>query len=195
MTSERWRKVEELYHAALARPSDERDSFLREATADDEELRREVESLLTFDSQAEDFLETTALGETVRTLTGDEDSIEGHQEILTLLFQRENDGESLVPELRVTSPDGLTRTVELHGAALVLGRAKDNDLSFPEDDGLSRQHLKFEWNDDGWTVEDLKSKNGTLVNGKPVKGKHVLEPGDRVSASCVTITFITSSSS
>jgi pSer/pThr/pTyr-binding forkhead associated (FHA) protein len=68
-------------------------------------------------------------------------------------------------------------------------------LSFPEDDGLSREHLKFEWTDDGWMVEDLGSKNGTLVNGKPVTGKHVLEPGDRVSASCVTITFITSSSS
>jgi hypothetical protein len=195
MTSERWRQIEELYHAALARPGKERDSFLREATAGDEELRREVESLLTFDSQAEDFLETTALGETVRTLTGDEDSIEGHQEILTLLFQRENDGESLVPELRVTSPDGLTRTVVLQGAALVLGRAKDNDLSFPEDDGLSREHLKFAWADDGWTVEDLGSKNGTLVNGKQIQGKHVLEPGDRVSASCVTIIFITSSSS
>ena len=191
MTSERWRKIEELYHAALQLPSRDRDGFLRDAAAD-EELRREVESLLAYDSQAEDFLETTALGETVRTVAGDQASVEGHREILSLLFQEETDGKSSVSELRVTSPDGLTRTVELQGATLILGRARDSDLSFPDDDGLSREHLKLEWNEDRWTVEDLGSKNGTFVDGHRVQGKHVLQPGDRISASCVTITFITS---
>jgi len=195
MKSERWRTIEDLYHAALQRPNQERDDFLREATADDEELRREVESLLSFDSRAGDFLETTALGETVRTLTGDEVSLEGQDEILTLLFQRDTDGESSVPGLRVTSPDGRTRTVELQGATLILGRAKDNDLSFPEDDGLSREHLKLEWKEDHWTIEDLGSKNGTFVNGHQVTRPQALQPGDRISASCVTITFITSRSS
>jgi hypothetical protein len=192
MTSERWRTIEDLYHAALQRPSRERDDFLREATADDEDLRREVKSLLSFDSRAGDFLETTALGETVRTLTGDEVSLEGQDEILTLLFDKGTDGESSVPGLRVTSPDGRTRTVELQGTTLILGRAKDNDLSFPEDDGLSREHLKLEWKEDRWTIEDLGSKNGTFVNGLQVKRPQVLQPGDRISASCVTITFITS---
>ena len=195
MTSERWRRIEELYHEALTRPIPERDGFLREAAAGDEELRREVESLLSFDGQAEEFLETTALGETVRTLTGDDASVEGHQKILTLLFQRETDGESAVPGLRVTSPDGRTRTVELQGGSLILGRAKDNDLSFPEDDGLSREHFKLEWNDEHWTVEDLGSKNGTFVNGHQVTGPRALQPGDRISASCVTITFVTRRSS
>jgi serine/threonine protein kinase/Tol biopolymer transport system component len=43
---ERWATVERLYHAALARPVDERAAFLAKACAGDGELRREVESLL-----------------------------------------------------------------------------------------------------------------------------------------------------
>lgn len=46
MTPERWQRVEELYHAAFARTPGERAAFLAEACAQDEALRREVESLL-----------------------------------------------------------------------------------------------------------------------------------------------------
>ena len=46
MTPERWKRVEELYHAAGTRPQDERAAFLAEACRDDEGLRRDVESLL-----------------------------------------------------------------------------------------------------------------------------------------------------
>jgi serine/threonine protein kinase len=46
MTPERWQRVEELYHAAYARPAAERAAFLAEACRGDERLRREVESLL-----------------------------------------------------------------------------------------------------------------------------------------------------
>src|SRR5262245_5096621 len=43
---DRWETVERLYHTAVARPVAERAAFLAEACASDEELRREVESLL-----------------------------------------------------------------------------------------------------------------------------------------------------
>jgi hypothetical protein len=43
---DRWATVERLYHAALTRPIEERAAYLAEACADDEELRREVQSLL-----------------------------------------------------------------------------------------------------------------------------------------------------
>ncbi len=46
MDPERWRQVETLYHATLARPAGERSAFLAEACAGDEWLRREVQSLL-----------------------------------------------------------------------------------------------------------------------------------------------------
>src|SRR5262245_54361949 len=50
--ADRWSAVERLYHAAQARPAEERAAFLAEACAGDEELRREVESLLAEDASA-----------------------------------------------------------------------------------------------------------------------------------------------
>ena len=46
MTPERWRRVEELYHAALTRGKGERMAFLANECVSDEALRLEVESLL-----------------------------------------------------------------------------------------------------------------------------------------------------
>jgi serine/threonine protein kinase/Tol biopolymer transport system component len=46
MDSERWRQVEELYHAALEIEPNGRAAFLQTACEDDQELRREVESLI-----------------------------------------------------------------------------------------------------------------------------------------------------
>ena len=46
MSPERWRQVEELYHAVLEKDVGQRAAFLTHAAAGDEELRREVESLL-----------------------------------------------------------------------------------------------------------------------------------------------------
>ena len=47
MSPERWRQIEDLYHAALERTEDQRPEFLRHACAGDRELREEVESLLS----------------------------------------------------------------------------------------------------------------------------------------------------
>src|ERR1044071_6481117 len=47
MGPERWRRIEDVYHAALERDSGERSAFVREACRDDSDLRREVESLLS----------------------------------------------------------------------------------------------------------------------------------------------------
>jgi hypothetical protein len=46
MSPERWQQVEELYHEALEREPEGRDTFLRQACGDDAELCSEVESLL-----------------------------------------------------------------------------------------------------------------------------------------------------
>jgi len=59
MTPERWRRIQELYDAAVTRDERDRASFLAEASADDESLRREVESLLA--QPAERFLADPAI--------------------------------------------------------------------------------------------------------------------------------------
>ena len=68
MKAERWQQVEQLYHAARERGADERAAFLAEASAGDEGLRREVESLLAYEDQAEHFIESPALEVAARTI-------------------------------------------------------------------------------------------------------------------------------
>ena len=62
MTPERWKEVTALFHDALERAPAERESFLAERTGGDEEMRREVESLLQADASSGAFLETPAWG-------------------------------------------------------------------------------------------------------------------------------------
>src|SRR5215510_621204 len=59
MKPEQWRQIESLYYTALERDVTEREAFLAEACAGDEELRREVESLLAVHEQAEGFMSAT----------------------------------------------------------------------------------------------------------------------------------------
>ena len=55
MKPERWQQISQLYQAALAREGDCA-AFLKQACADDEELRLDVESLLAHQASAEAFL-------------------------------------------------------------------------------------------------------------------------------------------
>jgi len=61
MTPERWQKVERLCDAALEREASQRAAFLAQACQGDDELRREVESLLAQEKPAEGFLESPAV--------------------------------------------------------------------------------------------------------------------------------------
>ncbi|HXJ94611.1 MAG TPA: LpqB family beta-propeller domain-containing protein [Terriglobia bacterium] len=68
MDAESWPEIERLYHAALECEAGQRSALLKEACAGDEELRREVESLLAFEEPAENFLESPALEEAAKGL-------------------------------------------------------------------------------------------------------------------------------
>ena len=61
MDAERVRRLEQLYHAALDHAVAERPAFLQSACGTDAALRREVESLLAHDQEADNFIETPAL--------------------------------------------------------------------------------------------------------------------------------------
>src|SRR5260370_5840904 len=57
MKPERWQQIDQVLEAALERNRSERAAFLDQACAGDEELRREVESLLRAHEQAGNFIE------------------------------------------------------------------------------------------------------------------------------------------
>src|SRR5580704_11937507 len=68
MDVERVRRLEKLYYSALERAAAERAAFLQNACGDDAGLRREVESLLAHDREAENFMEAPALEIATRTM-------------------------------------------------------------------------------------------------------------------------------
>ncbi len=72
---------------------------------------------------------------------------------------------------------------------MTLGRSSQNQLSYPDDVGLSRQHLALTRQNNQWIAEDLGSKNGTLLNGEPLKKPTPFLPGDRIAAGHLTIEF------
>jgi len=61
MDSERWKQVDGLLQAVLERPPEQRAEFLRDASAGDEALEREVRSLLASQQEAGSFLESPAM--------------------------------------------------------------------------------------------------------------------------------------
>ena len=70
MSPERWRRVEDLFHAALERAPEQRQAFLDGACNGDTELRRQVDRLLSKEEQAGSFLERPAIDDMTATLTG-----------------------------------------------------------------------------------------------------------------------------
>src|SRR5262245_47306187 len=60
MTRDRWRRIEEIYDAALQCAADQRAQFLDGACAGDESLRRDVERLMTANGHAGSFLASPA---------------------------------------------------------------------------------------------------------------------------------------
>jgi serine phosphatase RsbU (regulator of sigma subunit) len=92
-------------------------------------------------------------------------------------------------QLYVFEPTGGTLVIPFTQGRVSLGRAAGNDLSYPEDSGLSRQHLVIEWVGGDVVLRDLGSKNGTELNSARVTGSTVLQPGDRVRAGRVVIEY------
>ena len=93
-------------------------------------------------------------------------------------------------ELTIRTPDGKARKVELDNKDLTLGRSAATDLCYPDDSGLSRQHLVIEMAGNRWQIRDLNSKNGTVVNGQRLTTDALpLRTGDRISAGHLILEF------
>lgn len=82
------------------------------------------------------------------------------------------------------------QTIELHeGDVVVAGRSSRCDIVL-DDELASRQHCKIMLRGDRVFVEDTGSRNGVLINGLEVEGRHELHHGDQVTAGRSAMTLL-----
>jgi pSer/pThr/pTyr-binding forkhead associated (FHA) protein len=71
------------------------------------------------------------------------------------------------------------RVLTINRAVAIVGRAKGCSVRIPEND-VSRRHCRIRQKDGFVVIEDLRSLNGTYVNGERITGARALRPGDAV---------------
>ncbi len=89
-------------------------------------------------------------------------------------------------ELRVEE-DGRTRTIRAP-APITIGRAPTATLIVP-DAQVSRLHARIDFSAGVLSVRDLDSRNGTLVNARPIDGIVALHDGDVIDVGMSRIVF------
>lgn len=78
--------------------------------------------------------------------------------------------------------------IALEGDRFYVGRGRDCQLVL-DDPMVSRRHLVLFRDTDGVTIEDLGSRNGTLVNGVRIEGPQRLASGDRITVGAHQLTL------
>lgn len=74
------------------------------------------------------------------------------------------------------------------GAKLLFGSSEDADQVF-RNKGVSSLHCLIRQNKDAVTIKDLKSTNGTWINGQRIKKSSSLKSGDLIQIGYITMIF------
>jgi pilus assembly protein CpaF len=79
----------------------------------------------------------------------------------------------------LTEKGGATQRLDFDSEEITIGRVDENDICLPKGN-ISKKHTKIVVKDGKIIVLDLKSTNGTYVNGKKLAGPQVITPTDKV---------------
>jgi len=80
----------------------------------------------------------------------------------------------------VKGPQRLQENFRLRRSRITsIGKASDNAVVLPCPK-VSRHHCQISWSAKGWLLEDLKSTNGTYVNGAKVAASAILHGGEKI---------------
>ena len=93
-----------------------------------------------------------------------------------------------MPHFVVRVPGQSEQVFSFQQAEVIVGRGNDADLVLPNV-SVSRHHVRISRTDAGWQVEDLKSRNGLLLNGNSCESS-LLKTGDEVQVGKFLLVFL-----
>ena len=113
-----------------------------------------------------------------------------------VVLVRDRRGVPPVRRLDAVIPTGIEMTVAHRGTIrtyrfgrrILVGRSPSADLRL-EDPSVSRLHARIEVRDDGVYVEDLGSRNGTLVDGEALAHPRRLAVDDELTVGAAGLVF------
>jgi serine/threonine-protein kinase len=187
MDTERFKKIEKIFHAALELPVGRRQAFVAEACAGDAAVRREVKSLIALDEGDEDVLLESTPQRLVAELIDEEDLQQikvgdtvGHFEIIELLGKGgmgevylardaklgRNVALKFMPPEFVANADRLRRFIREARTASALNHP--NIITIYDINEVAGRHFISNEYIDGQTLRQL-------VNGRPVEPVRALD--------------------
>ena len=86
----------------------------------------------------------------------------------------------------ITEKDGPSTTTTFDKTEVLIGRVKGNDVVLPKTN-VSKRHSRLVVKDGKIILIDLKSTNGTFVNGRKITGPQVMQEGDKIYIGDFTI--------
>ncbi len=70
----------------------------------------------------------------------------------------------------------------------IVGRSHDCEIVL-DDVGVSRRHAQLSPVEGGWTIQDLGSTNGVVLNGREIRAAELLHAGDRIELGSTELVF------
>ncbi len=92
-----------------------------------------------------------------------------------------------IPTLKQTEP--ADTQFSLQDGHLTIGRQADNDVVLQADMRVSRHHAMIQERESEWVLRDLRSRNGTLLNGERITDS-ILRSGDQIEIGDAIFHFI-----
>ena len=90
--------------------------------------------------------------------------------------------------LKILLPTGDVFDRELSDTETQIGKGPRNDIVIA-DPAVSSAHATIRVEDGGYTISDMGSRNGTVVNGERVEGSRALKHGDVIGVGLSKLTF------
>src|SRR4051812_44686948 len=79
----------------------------------------------------------------------------------------------------INEKGGSSEQKEFDKDEITIGRVKENDIVLPKNN-ISKRHVRIVRKEDKFKIIDLKSTNGTYINGRRIDGPYDLKEGDKI---------------